>query len=228
MRGKKGAQAANRRAKETATALEELQSRLAEERAAHQQEVIDLRGEIKRLRTDASRIAQAEVERTLKRIEDERRKRGISDNIAGDLLYQKDKFVMNACRYISMSSGRRPVGALSMVMTWMLDDDFVGVLNGVNLLVRCGLPHDGWVARTLKTNKHVLKSIARRNIVHGLHEAISLDRAEREGHPEIHPDYDPQWYPRAEYGRIVLTDDEGNPLDEHAIGQVEIPAGVEA
>lgn len=205
MRGKKAAQAANRRAKEATTTLEGLQALLAEERAAHKRKVKELRDEIQQLRTDASRIAQAEVERILKRIEDERRKRGMSDDIAADLMYQKDKFVLNACRYISMTTGRRPLGALSMVMTWMLDDDFVGVLNGVSLLVKCGLPVDGWVARMLKTNKHILKPIARRNLATGEHEAISLDRAEREGHSAIHRDYDPRWYPRVEYKGIAAA-----------------------
>jgi hypothetical protein len=218
VRGKKAAQAANRRAKEAASTVGQLQALLAEERAAHRQEVITLSGEIKRLRTDASRIAQAEVERTLKRIEDERRMRGMSDDIATDLMYQKDKFVMNACRYISMTTGRWPLQALPMVMTWMLDDDFVGVLNEVNLLLKCGLPSGGWVAQMLKDNKHALRPIAKRNRARGTHEAISLDRAEREGHPSIHPDYDPRWYPRVEYAGIVLVDEEGNPVsDEEAV-----------
>jgi hypothetical protein len=103
-------------------------------------------------------------------------------------------------------------------MTWMLDDDFVGVLNEVNLLLKCGLPSGGWVAQMLKDNKHALRPIAKRNRARGTHEAISLDRAEREGHPSTHPDYDPRWYPRVEYAGIVLVDEEGNPVsDEEAV-----------
>lgn len=220
MRGKKAAQAANRRTREATTTLESLRALLAQERVDHKREVADLRTEVQRLRTDASKIAQAELERTLKRIEEERRMRGLSDDIVIDLMYQKDKFVMNACRYISMSTGRRPLDALPMVMTWMSGEDFVGVFNAVNLLAKYGLPRDGWVARALKANKHVLKPIARHNLASGTPASISLDRAEREGHPSIHPDYDPQWYPRVEYAGLVLTDDDGNVVDADALAEV--------
>lgn len=211
MKGKKAVHAARQRESAAATKSSELDSALKRERAARSAEVKRLQDEISRLRVEhiheAGRIAAREVKRLMAKAEEERRKRGLSDVIAGDLLYQKDKFVLNACRYLSMVEGKAPMVVIPRVMAWMLDDDFVGFLGDTNLLVKCGLPHDGWVARQLKHYKFDLRRIAQRNALEGSHSAVSLDRAEREKFEAIHSDYNPKWYPRVEYSGIVLEDD---------------------
>lgn len=211
MKGREAVRAANRRTTEAATEAEKLRAELAEMRATHRREAADLRTEIKRLAADhiaeASRLAGEEVTRRLAQVEAERRARGLSDDIAINLIYQKDKFVLNACKYISMTTGQGPLSALSKVMTWMTDEDFYG-FEKPELIAKLGLPPDGWVARYLRQNKHDLRRIARKRIKNDQAAAISLARAEQEGHPDIHADYNPRWFPEVIYPEVELIDED--------------------
>lgn len=204
MRGKEAAKAANRR---TTTALEEVERLRAElkEESSHQS---DLKNEIQRLKTEhfkeASRIAGEEVKRQLARIEKERRDRGLSDDIVNHMLYRKDMLIRNACRYISMTKGFDPYQALQMVLTWCTDKDFregKGMARS-DFLIELGVPLDGWVAgRCRVTAQWTTKGTQ--------YSATSLDNAERQGHPDIHPLYTKNakhWYPNIDYGGIVVVD----------------------
>lgn len=208
-RGREAARAANRRTEEARTEVQQLREELAAERRQRKVEADELRAEIKRLHADqvgaASRMAADEVARRMAQLEEERRQKGFSDEVVKTMLYLKDKFVLNACRYISMTTGERPLGALSMVMTWMTDEDFYGFEN-VEVIAKLGLPTDGWVARYLRQNRHDLRRIARARARDGRPAAVTLDHAVAEGHSRIHPDYNPRWYPDMRYARVEVVD----------------------
>ncbi|MFF9118345.1 hypothetical protein ACF09Y_22545 [Streptomyces massasporeus] len=224
MKGREAARAANRRTAEAQAEAEGLRGDLARERADRKAETDALRTEIKRLKAghiaEASRLAAEEVTRRLAQVEAERRARGLSDDITVNNLYLKDKFVLNACRYISMTTGQKPLNALAMVMTWMTNEDFYGFKNP-EVIVKLGLPSDGWVARTLRHYKHDLKRVTSKRIKNGDAWAISLDHAYEEGHPGIHPDYKPDWYPNAIYQGFELVDEPARP-ETHALAKANV------
>lgn len=206
MRGKEAAKAANRRHLAAVEETEQLKADLKAERDRQSQ----LKDEIQRLKTEhfqeATRIASGEVKRQLARIEKERRDRGLSDDIVNHMTFRKDMLIRNACKYISMTTAALPIDALMMVMTWATEKDFKEGkgLSRADFLIELGVPFDGWVARTCKRRAHANMPDAWRA------SAISLERAEVEGHSDIHPKYKKEWYPAIDYGGIVVTglDDE--------------------
>ena len=214
MKGREAVRAANRRTEEARADAEQLRTELAKERADRKAEEAALQSEVKRLRADhmaeASRLAGEEVRRRIAQVEEEQRASGFSYTMAKNAMYLKDKFVLNACKYVSMTTGNRPLGALEMVMTWMTDEDFVG-FGRADIIVKLGLPSDGWVAMFIRENKHGLKRISRAYARDGEVAAVSLARAEREGHKGIHPDYNPRWYPEIDYAVMQLVDDDPAP-----------------
>lgn len=211
MKGREAVRAANRRTAEVTAEAEALRAELAQERAERKGEATALRSEVKRLKADhmaeASRLAGEEVRRRIAQVEEEQRASGFSYVMAKNAMYLKDKFVLNACKYISMTTGKRPLSALNMVMTWMTDEDFVG-FGRADMIVKLGLPSDGWVAMFIRDNKHDLKRIARNYAKNGDVAAISLAHAERKGHEDIHPSYSPRWYPEIDYAVMQLVDDD--------------------
>lgn len=228
MRGKEAARSANRRHAEAVASAEELRGRLQRLESAYQKRIVDLETEIRRLRTEhraeASRIAAEEVHRRMAEAERERRARGLSDDVAMNLMLKKDKFVMNACRYLSMKEGLPPRAVLPRVMAWMTDKDFYGFDNA-QMLVELGVDANGWLVRNIRADKHWERMLASRNRRKGKPEAFSLDYAEDHRDDfEIHPNYNPSWYPRVEHGGIVLVDD-----IERALGvqEAEIQASVD-
>lgn len=219
MKGREAVRAANRRTAEAVAEAERLRTELAQERAERKEEATALRAEVKRLKAnhmaEASRLAAEEVVRRIAQVEEEQRASGFSYAMAKNAMYAKDKFVLNACKYVSMTTGKRPLGALNLVMTWMTSEDFSG-FGKADLVVKLGLPSDGWVAGFLRMHKHDLKRIARNYARNGEVAAVSLERAEREGHPDIHPDYNPRWYPDITYELMQLADDEDAPAAQPA------------
>lgn len=206
MRGKEAAKAANQRHLAALEEIEQLKADLKAERDRQSQ----LKDEIQRRKTEhfqeAARIAGEEVKRQLARVEKERRDRGLSDDIVNHMTFRKDMLIRNACRYVSMTKGVDPTEALMMVMTWAYEKDFTEGkgLGRMDFLIELGVPFDGWVARTCKRiAKFKMPNIWRAS-------AISLDKAQAEGHPDIHPKYKKEWYPAIDYGGIVVTglDDE--------------------
>lgn len=210
MKGKYAARSENRRVTEATSEIAELRAVIKREREESRAQVIALEAEVRRLRSDhlaeASRIAADEVHRRIAEAEEERKGRGMSDDIALDLMYQKDRFIFNACRYLSMTKGSNPIEALAIVLTWCTDDDIYGIAN-LDFLLKLGVPRDGWVARTWQQVREAHARPTRRRIRAGTPLAVSLDRAEQEGHSDIHPKYDPQWYPRVRYQGIELVDE---------------------
>lgn len=210
MKGKYAARSDNRRAAESASEANELRATLKREREENRAQVLALEAEVRRLRADhlaeASRIATEEVHRRIAEAEQERKSRGMSDDIAMDLMYQKDRFIMNACRYLSMTKGESPLVVLPTVLTWCTDDDVYGI-TGLDFLVKLGVPKDGWVARMWQQVKTAYTKGTRRRMRAGTPLAITLDQAEQEGHSDIHPKYNPQWYPKVRYRGIELVDE---------------------
>ena len=216
MKGREAVRAANRRTAEAKEEADALRAELAKERADRKAEADALRSEVKRLKAEhmaeASRLAAEEVTRRIAQVEEEQRASGFSYAMAKNAMYAKDKFVLNACKYVSMTTGKPPETALEMVMTWMTDEDFYG-FQSPDLIVKLGLPSDGWVGLFLRRNKHDMRRQARNNAKRGNAAALSLSRAEHEGHADIHPHYDRRWYPEMVYELMRLVDDE-QPSDE--------------
>ena len=208
MKGKYATRSENRRSADLAALVDQLQSRLQKQDASYQKRIVELEQEVRRLRSDhraeASKLADAEVHRRMEEAEEQRRKRGLSDDITYGLMYAKDKFIRNACRYLSMKTGYPVRGVLPMVMTWATDKDFFG-FDRIDLMVELGVPLDGWLARRIRGGKNWEKVFVARNRKSGHAEAFTLDYVE--AHREmfdVHPDYDPTWYPAIEYGGIEL------------------------
>jgi hypothetical protein len=216
-RGREAARAAGRRAVEAQGLAAAKDAELAALRSEHKKEATALRDEIKRLRCDhmaeASKLATEEVGRRLAEIEEKQRDLGFSVDMGHNLLYQKDKFVRNACRYISMTKGLDPSTALEMVVTWMTDEDCMGLTDSAAFIVKLGVPSDGWVAMELRRVQHWNRTIAKKSIRSGKPRAVSLDHAEQEGNPNIHPEYKPHWYPPLTYREMHLVDDDGLPVE---------------
>jgi hypothetical protein len=212
-RGREAARAANRRTEQAKAESEALRAELKAKREEHKKAVDELMTEVRRLKinqmSEASRLAAEEVQRIVAEQEEEKKRLGLSTDVAMNSLYLKDKFVYNACRYLSMTRGEPPLQALSKVMTWMTDEDFYG-FEKPELIAKLGLPADGWVARYLRHYKHDLKRINRLRRRDGAPAAVSLDHAIAEGNEGIHRNFNPRWYPELDYSRvgIQLVDDE--------------------
>lgn len=219
-RGRDAARAARRREEEANETAHALRLELKQLKETHHAEVEGLKEEIRRLRAEhlaeANRIAEEEITRKASEVEQERRNRKLQDDLIRTMTYNKDKFVRNACRYISMTKGMPPGGALPMVITWMTDADFYGLLEPAKFMAKLGLPTDGWVRRTFvghKNHRRMQHNKARDQMSAEDPLAISLDHAEEKGVSEIHPDYNPKWYPDIQYGEMDVVDDtpkEGN------------------
>ncbi len=203
MKGKEAAQAARRRAEQLQAECDRLTAELKSERSNHAREVDTLERQVRSERVnhmaEAARLAAEEVQRKLAEVEAERRTRGLSDDIAVHLILQTDKFIMNACRYVSMTTGAGPLDALAVVLVWKTEKD-VERLPRADQFIELGVPADGWVARQLKElPRGWRKTSAYRNL------AMTLDRAEEEGHRRIHPNYRPSWYPKVQHAGVELV-----------------------
>jgi hypothetical protein len=215
VKGREAVRAAGRRTQEAIAEAEQARADLAAERADHKEETDALRAEIKKLKAnqiaEAGRLAAEEVSRRLAEKEEERRRRGISDDIAKNSLYLKDKFVRNVCKHISMTTGISPVWALQVVLPWMTDEDNRVAYDHAKMLVKLGLPSDGWVGAMLRSERFYLRNKSRSLAREGRIVSVPLERAEEEGNwmgNEIHPKYEPRWYPHVEYGSVIeLVDD---------------------
>jgi hypothetical protein len=211
MKGSEAVRAARRREADALAAADELRAELNQVREDHRKVVLDLEVEIRRLRSEhaheAAQLAQREVERRIEEAGEERRRRGFSDDLAGDHQYKQDRFAYNACRYLSMTEGQPPHAVLPRVMTWLLNEDYYGPISRVNLLVKCGLPPDGWVAKWMGVHKHLNGRRAKNRYKQERPIAYSLDRAWREQFDAIHPDYKPEWYPKMVYLGMEVVDD---------------------
>lgn len=226
MKGKAAVQNANRRTTEALDRAAALERELTEVKATAKREADQLRVDIARLRRDitveAGRIAADEVERQRRQAERETASAGMSMEVARHLMYQKDKFIMNACRYVSMRDGRPPMDVLPMVLAWCTDENFYGFgQDPVKWLTKIGVSPDGWTASLLtQTLIHNLErkfTRDRRRDAHPL--AWSLDAVDDEvdagtgRFPQVHPKYKTKWYPRAKYAGIEV-------VGEDADGQV--------
>lgn len=121
--------------------------------------------------------------------EAEREARGLSDAQVEGLADKKDAFVKEACRYVSMREGIPPMRALRLVLTWMSGERY-GAQITESWLIDQGLPHDGWVLLQFRANRYSDRAQA---VVDGS-ATVTLDEAEEEGHPDIHPAYRRDWY----------------------------------
>ncbi|GAC1408740.1 MAG: hypothetical protein NVSMB60_30250 [Mycobacterium sp.] len=207
MKGKEALSAARKRLEDAQVMCASLEVALKSERDAHRQQIHDLESQLRRARADhmaeASIIAAEEVTRRLEEFEEERRNRGLSDDIVMHMIYSTDRFIMNACRYVSMTTGIIPTDALAIVLAWKTDKD-VTKLPRVDQLIELGIPADGWVAREAKR----LTPGWRRTAL-GRFKVVSLDHAVEQSHSRIHKDYRDEWYPtHVEYAGIELVDAE--------------------
>jgi hypothetical protein len=219
MKGREAARAARRREQSALAELGTVRAELAQERSRHDEEeqhskteLAKLHGEIVR---EARRLADREVDRRLAEAEEERRRRGVSEELVQGFMTRQDKFVMNACRYLSMTRGWSPLDAMNVVWTWYTEEDGYGAGGNPVLMATLGLPRDGWVAWLLQhriTPRSALKAARTRRQL-GEPTAITLEHAEEQGHRDIHPDYR-RWkdFYAVDYrgGAIELVGDDGH------------------
>lgn len=212
MKGKEAIGAARRREAEAdsraAAALDQLKS----ERQRNADETNALKSEVRRLRSDhlaeAERIAAVEVRKRMAEAEDARRESGMSDDIAIAMLWHKDRFIHNACKFLSMTRGIYPAEAISWVLAWATDRSLDRNMSPVQMATTLGVPPNGWTIRTWRNDyyewsQRVGGKVAREPIT----KTVSLDEALLAGHPDIHPGYQPRWYPPLNYGEMTMDDD---------------------
>ena len=200
MKGREAVRAAQRRETQTRDELAQVKAQLRDERDRHHRREVELESEASRLRNDirieAGAIAAEQVKKKLAEADEERRQRGLSDDIVIYFTYQKDWLIRNACRYLSMTKNMHPRHALALVLTWATDHDIDYLLNDrESFFLDLGLPMDGFVATEIRIGKKQEKRFPSA--------AMTLSRALAEGHEDIHPDYtvkqDAEWYPPAEW-----------------------------
>lgn len=215
MRGKAATQNANRRTNEALERVAELERELRQVRQAAKREADALRLDLARARRDiaveAGRLATEEIKRQQTIARTDARHAKMSAEISRALMYQKDRFIMNACRYLSMTRGEPPLDVIPMVMAWCTDEDFYGFGNDpVKWITRIGVPGDGWTARTVsRILKPVERDLTRRARSSGTPDAWSLDAVEdrpEEFSDRVHPKYKPKWYPRVKHQGIEVVD----------------------
>lgn len=217
MKGREAALAAGRREREARAELEQVRAELAEERSRHHAEEEDLKGELRKVRgqilNEARRLADEEVTKRIAEADEERKMRGVTDDVMEFMRTKQDRIIMNACRYISMTTGKGPLDALDMVWTWLTDEDSYGITRHKLLIL--GLPEGGWVRYQLSRMTRIHDRNAARCRAEGNPTAVTLDHAEDKQHPDIHPSYS-KWrrHYYADYrNTIELVDDDGNVED---------------
>jgi hypothetical protein len=218
-RGKAAARSANRRATAVGERVAELESELKEAQRAHRAQVQQLRTELTQARSEVTRqaevLAQAELARVRGEVDAANDQCRVGEKLLWNTTLKQDRLIRNACRYLSMKSGRHPLDVLPLVITWLTDEDFYIEDYGdpAALLVKLGVDRSGWVAHILLRRvdtvltKYDTKSreLASRERVPT---AWSLDHVE--DHPEdfsIHEKYKPKWYPRLKYGGVSVYQD---------------------
>jgi hypothetical protein len=226
--GRDAARTAKRREREALAQADDLRRQLQAELGRHAAEIEDLNVEIRRLRAEHVReagvIVEREVERLMALAAKEREARGLSDERVRGIVGRKERLILNACRYLSMTKGITPIEAVSYVVTWATGKDFIGVVDGdvgrfcTNVL-DC-FPN-GWVSLQLLSAKPArvhrpsdLKGerFKQRLVREGLESpAISLDHAEEREHEDICAEYDPTWYKGIE--DLAVVGEEATPLD---------------
>jgi hypothetical protein len=228
-RGKAASQNANRRAAEVQERVEQLEKELRQVKEAWRLEVNDLRSQLLRERNErlavAGDIAAEDVARLQGRINELQRSLRVADDLVLGLMSGKDRLMMNACRYISMTTGKHPGLALPMVITWATDEDFYGFAqaSAAKLMADLGVPAHGWVAHTIGDRAHriLYRESTRRRVEGGIPLTRNLDDvAEEADRYALHPQYRQHWYPRrVKHGRIVLVDEDSVPEpDEVTVG----------
>ncbi len=199
MKGKYSVRAENRRANELSAQISALRETLSSEREEANRRIGALEAEVRRLHTEhlaeASKLAENEIARRTAEVGEERRRRELAEDTLKRFVIRTDVFIMQACRYVSMTTGMHALDAIGMVSTWATNKDFYGVTDTKTFLAELGVPEDGWVATTwLKVDTRRERRTAKVRLAHARPEAVTLDRAESEGNERIHPDYDPTWY----------------------------------
>jgi hypothetical protein len=214
VKGKQGVASARRREHEAKSKAELLTQQAKNEREGFIAQINELRAEVRRLHAEhtreAGQIAAAEVERILAAKEKERADRGLSDSIAIGMMYEKDKLIRNACRYLSMTKGLDPLDALPVVLAWQTDKQVWRVPSATTLAGRLGVAKDGWVvAQSKRLSQYWERAIKRGFKDKGRPEAYSLDYVDAhldEFKDRIHERYNPAWYPPISYGTSWMPD----------------------
>lgn len=203
-RGKCAAQAANRRARAVEDRYQEIQAELKAARDLHAAEKSDLQAKLVELSSEikdlAGEMAARDIARMSARLDEADRNVAIAGELTRGSMEKMDKLMLNACRYLSMTKGEKPLAVLPLVVAWATDEDVYGLADEPSkILVHLGVRHDGWVSQCLKT---LARNMEQRNEPkrreNGTPLAWKLDHAESnsEDFSQIHPDYRTSWYPR--------------------------------
>lgn len=190
MKGKEAISAARKREAEATTKAEGLKKELSEQKIAYEKQLKELRSEIGELRGavlgKAEALAKEEIARILTEKEEERRARGLSDEIVEKLADAKDRLIRNACLFLSKKFGIPPWAALGVTISWMTGAGYAG-LKSESQLVDMGLPRDGWAVETWKKVRFA-ERVGAGTLEEG--EAFALET----GDDVVHPKYRREWY----------------------------------
>lgn len=212
MKGKEAIGAARRREAEAEERASGAAQQLKDERDEHKTEVAALRTEIRRLQADhlaeAGRIASEEVRRRQAEVEDARNRSGMSDDIAIALMWQKDRLIRNACKYLSMTQGVYPTEAICLVLTWATDKGLDRNLSPTALAAALGVPVKGWTVKVWRGEYEWSRRVGGGTGGTPSLKTVSLDEAIESGREDIHPNYQRKWYPPLKYGEIISLDEE--------------------
>lgn len=195
-RGKQAARAAKRREEAAQAKTGEIKERLAQERAAADEEIKSLRAEIRRLkdnhRVEAERLAAEEIARLRQEKDEALAGRATALEAVETMADTLDRMVFNGSRYCSMMNGVPPGTAMLAVITWLTGKDAQAIRDVNRFLEEAGLPKDGWAARQLRRRARVHQASSQ--VIGDTVLATSLDTAEKEGDDRIHPKYRANWY----------------------------------
>lgn len=207
MKGREAARAAQRRELNLQERVAELETALTETKRQWRTEVAAANAENLRLRSaiheEAQSLAESAAADRIRKYEQMLRDKGMHEGVLRTWVVGKDKFLRNAARYVSMTTGEHPADAIQIVVTWMTDRPWEPIQDVKKFCLRFGLPPDGWVARWLKRDRFFQKTEL------GSTKAVNLDVAIAEKYPRIHPAYQDKWYPPLKYGgELTFTDDD--------------------
>lgn len=224
-RGKDAASAARRRQLASQEATAALRVQLADERAAHHAETEALKAEIVKLKADARRkaseIAEASIEASRAEVAKEQGDHRQLQDVTYILGKQRDVFIREACRYISMTTGVGPGRALEVVWTWLTSEEMPYGFTSVPDLATWGIIPDGWVGGVLRSqvlfHTRVAKNrsrLARRGLSVVGGGPVTLDQAEEIAENPEAPEHDhfrkiihPEYRKWRKYYRPVIDDD---------------------
>lgn len=157
MRGKQAARAANQRAEVAQEKITELRERLHEERGSRAIEVQGLKDQIGELKNSlvktAGQLAADEIARLTEELAQAQAQISESQRVISQEGHARDYLMRSMAHFVSLTEGIEPSFALARVIVWLTDERVYYSDSADALIERVRVPHDGWVAKTLRQSR---------------------------------------------------------------------------